>query len=64
MKSLFKRKKGVAASGKTIVEYLPDADEIERSPAPPYARVTLHVLVLAMVVFVVWAMPCRMPFNE
>jgi len=55
MKSLFKRKKSVAAPGKTIVEYLPDADEIERSPAPPYARVTLHLLVLAMVVFVVWA---------
>src|SRR6185369_1696246 len=28
-----------AAKGKTIVEYLPDADEIERSPVPRYAQV-------------------------
>ena len=41
--------------GKTVVEYLPDADEIERSPVPPMARLTLHVLLLAIVLFVVWA---------
>jgi HlyD family secretion protein len=66
---LFWRKRGAApkgkrpgnrsekanASGKTIVEYLPDADEIERSPAPPYARITIHVSVLALVAFLVWA---------
>ncbi|WP_326538927.1 HlyD family type I secretion periplasmic adaptor subunit [Pseudorhodoferax sp.] len=39
----------------TAVEYLPDADEIERSPVPPLARKTLHVLVLAVVAFVAWA---------
>lgn len=44
-----------AAKGKTIVEYLPDADEIERSPVPRYAQVTLHTLLAALVVFVVWA---------
>jgi hemolysin D len=66
---LFWRKRGAApkgkrpgnrsekanAGGKTIVEYLPDADEIERSPAPPYARITIHVSVLALIAFLVWA---------
>ena len=41
--------------GKTIVEYLPDADEIERSPAPPYARITIHVSALLLVAFLVWS---------
>jgi hemolysin D len=41
--------------GKTVVEYLPDADEIERSPVPPMARLTLHLLLLAIVLFIVWA---------
>ena len=52
-------KKGVrsdsTANGKTIVEYLPDADEIERSPPPAYVRITLHVSVLAVATFLVWA---------
>jgi HlyD family secretion protein len=39
----------------TAVDYLPDADEIERSPVPRLARLTLHVLVLALVAFVAWA---------
>lgn len=39
----------------TIVEYLPDADEIERSPVPRFAQLTLHVLVLGVVAFIVWA---------
>jgi HlyD family secretion protein len=37
--------------GKTVVEYLPDADEIERSPIPRFARFTLHMLVMAVVIF-------------
>jgi len=41
--------------GKTVVEYLPDADEIERSPLPIYARLTLHMLVMAVVLFVAYA---------
>ena len=41
--------------GRTVVEYLPDADEIERSPVPRYAQWTLHILVLAVVVFLVYA---------
>jgi HlyD family secretion protein len=43
------------AKGKTAIEYLPDADEIERSPVPRLAQVTLHVLLLAFVSFGIWA---------
>ena len=43
------------AKGKTVVEYLPDADEIERSPVPRMAQLTLQVLILAFVAFAVWA---------
>lgn len=41
--------------GRTVIEYLPDADEIERSPVPWGARLTLHVLLLSFAVFGVWA---------
>ena len=46
-----------AAPGKNklVVEFLPDADEIERSPLPPITRITLKVLVAALVTFVLWA---------
>jgi HlyD family secretion protein len=44
-----------AAQGQPVVEYLPDADEIERSPLPRLAQFTLHILIVAMVVFLVWA---------
>lgn len=44
-----------AGASKTVIEYLPDADEIERSPVPRFAQVTLHVLLLAFVSFMVWA---------
>lgn len=40
---------------KTAVEYLPDADEIERSPVPPYAQITLRVMFAALASFAVWA---------
>jgi hemolysin D len=40
---------------KTVVEYLPDADEIERSPVPPMARIVLHTVLLAIVLAVTWA---------
>lgn len=42
-------------TGKTAIDYLPDADEIERSPVPRAAQVTMHVLLLALVTFVLWA---------
>ncbi|MDB5896016.1 MAG: secretion protein HlyD [Rhodoferax sp.] len=44
-----------SGNGRTAVDYLPDADEIERSPVPRFAQVTLHVLVLGLVAFAVWA---------
>jgi HlyD family secretion protein len=39
----------------TEIEFLPDADEIERRPLPKRARITLHVVAAAMVSFVLWA---------
>lgn len=39
----------------TAVDFLPDADEIERRPLPMSARITLHVLLLAFISFLVWA---------
>jgi hemolysin D len=39
----------------TEVDFLPDADAIERTPLPAYARVTLHVLAGALLAFVLWA---------
>ena len=41
--------------GSTVIEYLPDADEIERSPVPRAAQMTLQVLILAFVCFGIWA---------
>lgn len=40
---------------KLVVEFLPDADEIERSPLPPITRITLKVLTAALILFVAWA---------
>lgn len=39
----------------TVVEFLPDADEIERSPLPRLAQITLHVLLATLVTFLLWA---------
>lgn len=39
----------------TFVEFLPDADEIERRPLPRYTRLTIHTLAALMVFLVVWA---------
>lgn len=39
----------------TDVEFLPDADEIERRPLPPYARITVHALAVMLVCFLGWA---------
>lgn len=46
---------GKKAKGKTAIEYLPDADEIERGPLPRGAQSTMHVLLLAFVSFGIWA---------
>lgn len=44
-----------SASSATAIDYLPDADELERSPLPRAAQLTLQLLVLALVVFGAWA---------
>jgi hemolysin D len=46
---------GSGSKGKTAIDYLPDADEIERSPLPRYAQATMHVLLLGLVTFGAWA---------
>ena len=49
------KKSSRAGKGRTVIEYLPDADEIERSPVPRFAQVTLHLLLLCFASFAVWA---------
>src|SRR5476651_2248302 len=39
----------------TEIDFLPDADAIERGPLPRFVRLTLHVLALALFAFIVWA---------
>lgn len=46
---------GRKAADPTEIEFLPDADEIERRPLPGYARITIHALGAMVVCFVVWA---------
>jgi len=48
-------KSSVTALDPTEVDFLPDADEIERRPLPPYARLTIHALTAMMASFLVWA---------
>ena len=50
-----KATKSKGAKAKTAVDYLPDADEIERSPLPRFAQFTLHILMGALVAFLLWA---------
>ena len=44
-----------ARAGETAIEFLPDADEIERRPLPPAARMTLYVLTAMVFSFLLWA---------
>lgn len=37
------------------IDFLPDADEIERRPLPRAARITMHLLLAAMLCFLVWS---------
>jgi HlyD family secretion protein len=53
----FKRRKD-----ETEIEFLPDADAIERGPLPRFVRVTLHVLLLAFIAFILWA--CFSPVEK
>ena len=47
-----KRRRG---ADQTEIDFLPDADAIERGPLPKFVRITLHVLALALFTFIVWA---------
>jgi hemolysin D len=49
------KKKPVVAKKATVIEFLADADEIENSPLPVSARITLYVLLAALLSFVLWA---------
>ncbi len=48
-------KRGKRAGDETAIDFLPDADEIERRPLPLLARLTLHLLLASLVAFLVWA---------
>jgi HlyD family secretion protein len=48
-------KSSVTALDPTDIEFLPDADEIERRPLPPYARITVHALAAMLVCFLGWS---------
>ncbi len=47
--------RGAKKVTKKVVEFLPDADEIERNPLPWLARITLQVMLAALVSFILWA---------
>ncbi len=47
--------KGKNKPGQPVVEYLPDADEIERSPLPRLAQLTVWVVVIGLVSMLSWA---------
>jgi len=49
------KRKGTGARDATALEFLPDADAIERSPLAPYMRITVHMLALALLLLVLWA---------
>lgn len=49
-----------AAPGQPVVEYLPDADEIERSPVPRLAQATVWLIVGGLAVLLVWSMLARL----
>lgn len=44
-----------AKPGKAVVEFLPDADEMERKPLPAYAQTTVYVMAGALFSFLLWA---------
>lgn len=46
----------------TEIDFLPDADAIERGPLPKFVRLTLHTMLLAFVCFIVWA--CVSPVEK
>lgn len=49
-----------AASAQPVVEYLPDADEIERSPLPRTAQATVWLVVGSLVLLLLWSVFARL----
>ena len=49
------KRKGARGKDATALDFLPDADAIERNPLPVYLRLTVHALGLALLLFVLWA---------
>lgn len=49
------KRKGARGKDATALDFLPDADAIERNPLPAYLRLTVHALGLAVALFVLWA---------
>lgn len=47
------KQQGIAEA--TVIEFLPDADEIERRPLPRMAQVTLYAVLTALFSFLLWA---------
>lgn len=45
----------VKRGDETRLDFLPDADAIERTPLPRYLRITLHLMAAALLIFLVWA---------
>lgn len=50
-------------SDPATIEFLPDADEIERRPLPPFLRLTLHFMLLALISAIVWASLSEIDVN-
>jgi len=49
------KRRAVRGKHSTALDFLPDADAIERNPLPVYLRITVHTLALVLLLFVVWA---------
>ncbi|MRR49454.1 MAG: HlyD family type I secretion periplasmic adaptor subunit [Rhodocyclaceae bacterium] len=47
--------KAASEMAETAIEFLPDADEIERRPLPQAARMTLYALGVMVLMFLIWA---------
>jgi hemolysin D len=55
MSKWYSLKRDKSAKGKTAIDYLPDADELERSPLPRYAQFTIHVAMIGLISAGIWA---------
>ena len=64
MKKITKKAPKKAPKKESVVaDFLPDADEIEMRPIPGILQHTLHIMLLALVCFVVWAIFSKLDVN-